>query len=360
MKKSCDIFEFWKLAKSRQADGELSAVRQLVELLILYPFYTVGPGFYQMAGFWKRQTPWSAKTGHLSPKAYRVLIEKMNPMPYRKISQNKLSEKAILSLLHIASTKYLGYFNELAGSDSTGMELRSIEDLKNFLKRFEDGKKICFKPLEGWAGQGFEIVEVRRNDNDSDLYRVKTQRPMTVDKFQADVIERQHKGSSIIEEFLKQHASLSALNPSSVNTMRLWVLRRPNGKPKVILGYLRVGREGSLVDNQSSGGIVAPIDLNTGKLNAAVDGLYYHQIFKKHPDHNAPIEGEFIPYFNESLDLAKKALAAFPGVRFAGLDIAVSESGPRVIEMNLSPDREGAAFTETPSKSAFSEALGGG
>lgn len=357
MKEPCDLFQFWKLAKSRQADGELSAARQVIELFILYPFYKVGPGFYQMAGFWKRDTCWSTKTGHLSPSAYRRVVETLNPTPYRKISQNKLSEKAILSLLHIPSPKHLGYYDNFAGSDSSGMKLRSTEDLEGFLRTFEDKTNICFKPLEGWAGQGFEIAEIRRNENDTNLYRVKTKSLKTVGEFKADVIDKQHKGSSIIEAFLKQHAAMSAFNHSSVNTMRLWVVRMPDGTPKTILGYLRIGREGALVDNQSSGGIVAPIDLDTGRLDATIDGLYHRKTFKIHPDHNAPIEDEIIPYFKESLDLAKEALTAFPGVRFAGLDIAVSEFGPQVIEMNLSPDREGAAFTGIPSKTVLSSAL---
>ena len=95
MKQFCSFPEFLRLAWIRQANGGLSVIRQLLELSILFPFYRVGPGFYQMAGFWKREIPWSDKKGHLSPSAYRKIIGKLNPIPYRKISQNKLTEKDI-------------------------------------------------------------------------------------------------------------------------------------------------------------------------------------------------------------------------------------------------------------------------
>jgi hypothetical protein len=137
--------------------------------------------------------------------------------------------------------------------------------------------------------------------------------------------------------------------------MRLWVVRTRDGKAKVKLGYLRIGREHSLVDNQSSGGIVAPIDIDSGKLGAAIDGLYHHNVFREHPDHGALIEGQTIPYFKDSLQIAEQALTAFPGLRFVGADVAVSNNGPQIIEMNVSPDREGAAFVGIPSTFLLNE-----
>jgi hypothetical protein len=71
----------------------------------------------------------------------------------------------------------------------------------------------------------------------------------------------------------------------------------------VILCYLRIGRAGSLVDNHYSGGIVAPIDLETGSVHAAIDGLPERDVYTCHPDHGALIEGQRIPFFSEALSL---------------------------------------------------------
>lgn len=355
MKPSCTLSEFLRLARVRQDQGGLPASRQLLELMILFPFFRVGPGFYQMAGFWKRGVPWPDKKGHLSPSAYRKTVGRLNPLPYRKLSQNKLSEKALLRLFHIPTPDYLGYYHDLAGRDAAGGRLCTVEEFSGFLEGFEEGARLCFKPLEGWAGHGFEVAGVRRQGGGAALFREKTRTLMTPERFKGEVIDEQHGGSSIIEAYLEQHPALAAFNPSSVNTMRLWVVRFARGTPRVILGYLRIGREGSLVDNQSSGGIVAPIELDSGRLRAAIDGLYHHEIYRKHPDHHAVIEGERIPFFKESLALTQQVLTAFPGVGFAGADVAVSRDGPKIIEINLSPDREGAAFVGKPSKSLFRE-----
>ncbi len=356
MKESCTFSEFMRLARLRESTGELSAIRQLLELLILMPFHKVGPGFYQMAGFWRKGVPWAHKKGHLSAASYRSTVDRLNPAAYRKLSQNKLSETAILRLFHIPSPEYLGYFDTTAGQDAQGRPLRSAEDLIGFVQALEVGQKVCFKPLEGWAGEGFEIAEIREAGAIPQLYRLKNQSLLDVAQFKEQVIDGQHQGSSMIEAFLEQDPALAAFNPSSVNTIRLWAAREVGGETRALLAYLRIGRAGSLVDNQSSGGIVAPIDLNSGRLSAAIDGLYHHNVFPRHPDHDAAIEGETVPRFEECVELAKTALAAFPQVRFAGMDIALARKGPQIIEMNLSPDREGAAFVGVPTSAILSTA----
>lgn len=354
MKESCGLSAFWRLAKLRQSEGEQSALRQALELAVLMPFYRVGPGFYQMAGFWKRSMTWADKTGHLDPNGYRKAVDRLNPAAYRKLSQNKLSETAVFRLSHVPAPDYLGNFGTLAGQDVDGAPLRNADDLAAFFSRFPDGTKICFKPLEGWAGVGFEVVELKRDNGALALLRRKTNSLMDVAQFTQQVLIAEHQGSSIVQAYLEQHPALMAFNPSSVNTIRMWVARTPQGEMKTLLAYLRIGREGSLVDNQSSGGIVAPIDLDTGVLRAATDGLYHHHVYPVHPDHGAPIAGEQLPYFDESKQVAHTALCAFPKTRFAGMDVAIAPDGPKIIETNLSPDREGAAFVGVPTRTLLS------
>ena len=109
-----------------------------------------------------------------------------------------------------------------------------------------------------------------------------------------------------------------------------------------------------MVDNQSSGGIVAPINLETGVLAAAIDGLPTRESWSSHPDTGSPIEGQKPPFFEEAKKLAERCISCFPGLSFAGVDVAVGEEGPVIIELNVSPDREGAAFTDIPTRWVFS------
>jgi len=94
--------------------------------------------------------------------------------------------------------------------------------------------------------------------------------------------------------------------------------------------------------------MVVPIDMKSGKLGTAIDGSSSREEFTVHPEHGSQIEGICVPHWQEAMDLAKQCLQAFPRLKFAGLDIAFSNEGPCILEMNASPAREGAAIVDLP------------
>jgi hypothetical protein len=348
------LAHFWRLARSRERDGHLSALRQLGEAMTLRIWYGLGPGYYQMAGFWHRAVPWHDKVRHLSVDEYRKRLAILNPLNYRKLSQHKLAEKALFGALCIPTPEYLGYFHSSYGRTADNKPLSDAESLERFLAAGQELDKVCFKSVEGWGGQGFELVEFARENAGAPLLRVRTGERMAVEQFCRDVLNQAAEGSGwVLERFLAQHEQLSSLNPSSLNTLRIWALQHEPGAAKPLLAYLRIGRAHAIVDNQSSGGIVVPVDMHTGTLRAALDGTPRRQVFPVHPDHGAQIEGVQVPFFAESLALAADSVLAFPGIRFAGVDVAISQSGPTVIELNTSPDRIGAAFVGMPTRNLF-------
>lgn len=347
------LSRFWHLARLRERDGHMSALRQLAEALTLRVLYGIGPGYYQMAGLWDRSVTWRDKVRHLSVEEYRKRLATLNPFNYRKLSQHKLAEKAMLGILSIPTPEYLGYYHGSAGRTADNKPLVDAESLECFLAR-TDLDKICFKSVEGWGGHGFELVELDRETARGRLLRSRTGERMSTEQFCRDVLNQASGDSGwVLERFLVQHEQLSRLNPGSLNTLRIWALQHDAGAAKPLLAYLRIGRVHAIVDNQSSGGIVVPIDMHTGKLRAAMDGTPRREEFPTHPDHGAQIEGVQIPFFAESLKLAADSVLAFPGIRFAGVDVAISQSGPSVIELNTSPDRIGAAFVGLPTRGLF-------
>ena len=44
---------------------------------------------------------------------------------------------------------------------------------------------------------------------------------------------------------------------------------------------------------------------------------------------------------------------AFPYMNFAGVGVAMTPSGPAIIELNVQADRSGAAHVEIPTKDVF-------
>jgi len=68
---------------------------------------------------------------------------------------------------------------------------------------------------------------------------------------------------------------------------------------------------------------------------------------------NASVEGAVLPIFAEARAPAEQGMNAFPYMNFAGVGVAMTPSGPAIIELNVQADRSGAAHVEIPTKDVF-------
>jgi len=137
-----------------------------------------------------------------------------------------------------------------------------------------------------------------------------------------------------VEQWIEPHRTLGALRPGSTPTLRLLTLALPEGVV-VHAATLKVPRGESGVDNLAKGNLVAAVDLASGRVGVAVDGSGDAR-HARHPDSGAAIEGETIPHWQAVLDVGRRGAVAMSDSRALGWDIAVTDSGPVVIEANRS------------------------
>jgi hypothetical protein len=344
------------LAHGRRAaaSGELPLARQWLEIMLLLARGGNGPGYYYMAGMARRSIPWREKAAHLGSRAYRNAVHALNDTRYFKVSQHKLAEKSVLTLAGIPTPRFLGYFHPHAGRTCRNRPLTSPEEWLDFLRTCDAGR-FCVKLAEGSGGVGFQAFEIDAAAPDVRLRSLSDARdvePLAL--YERLVADSRASGSGlVVEEYLDQHETLRQMSQASVNSVRLWVVIDENGPARFPLAFLRMGRGASLVDNRSRGGLVAPVDPRTGIVSNAFDGYPSREEFATHPDTGVKIAGTRLPFWQEALDVAERAVRTFPGIRFAGIDVAFARSGPVILELNVEPDRTGAAITGVPSGSAL-------
>ena len=88
------------------------------------------------------------------------------------------------------------------------------------------------------------------------------------------MIEKLNKCSDyIVEEVLSQHPAIAEFNSTSINSIRVNSVRdRKSGRIVIVDAVFRMGRKDAAVDNYSSGGIAAEVDVYTGiVISTAVD-----------------------------------------------------------------------------------------
>ncbi|HKY07023.1 MAG TPA: sugar-transfer associated ATP-grasp domain-containing protein [Candidatus Binatia bacterium] len=337
------------LSREREKEGHLSVSRQLSEMAILYLLRDVGPRYYHTAGFWRRSVNWNDKMSHLNAREYRRFIDRVNPVEYRKLSQNKIAEKAIITLFDLPTPRFVGRLAAACGVDAQGRPLRNAGELASLIRKCMV-ERLVFKKLEGYGGKGVRIARFRIAGENlcAAALTARNNEYVPLEDYCRSVLALGEDSDWLVEEYLEQHPVMAGLNPLSVNTVRIWIYSRPRSESTVVTAYVRIGRGDMYVDNASSGGIVAPLELATGTLRAAQDAYAERRLYPCHPDHGNAIEGVVVPDWSGVQSLAKRVLGVFPNLRFAGLDIAIGRNGPVVLELNVSPDREGAAFTDCP------------
>lgn len=138
----------------------------------------------------------------------------------------------------------------------------------------------------------------------------------------------------VIQEAVKQHEILSSINNTSVNTIRVLTFLRRCGEVLVLSSCLRMGRNGSKIDNASAGGITVGITEN-GNLKPFAFSKYGER-YTTHPDSGVKFGDIVIPDFKKVIDLTKKEAKKFSQFRLISWDIAIDIScNPVLIEANF-------------------------
>lgn len=178
----------------------------------------------------------------------------------------------------------------------------------------DEGEVILKKGRFSMAGQGIMIWNAQQSE--MDLLSFLNESP--------DVV---------CQRMIKQHAEMSRINPTSVNTIRIMTFVFA-GKVHLLSYVLRMGVNGSRVDNASQGGIVCGVK-SSGQLKDIAFNTSGTR-FLKHPQ-GVSFESVTIPNFSECTDLVTILAKRFSSLsRLISWDLAIDEAGhPLLIEFNL-------------------------
>ncbi|WP_164508647.1 sugar-transfer associated ATP-grasp domain-containing protein [Halomonas aestuarii] len=141
-------------------------------------------------------------------------------------------------------------------------------------------------------------------------------------------------GPYLLQRPLEQHEAMSALYPGAINTVRVVTVLQGRGDPIPYCAVLRIGCDGSMVDNWSSGGLVANLDVESGRVISPGFRKKPFDLVEYHPDTGQRIEGFEVPRLQQMLDFATRAHRLFPFAPSLGWDLACEASGVVILEVN--------------------------
>lgn len=194
------------------------------------------------------------------------------------------------------------------------------EQLMDFIKSHEN---IIVKPISASQGKGVHKLKLNIENPMSFL-----------------------KDEYLLEEFIVQHHSISKINSSSVNTIRIYTLLHKDNSVLFLSASIRIGGNNAEVDNYHAGGVGYPIDIESGiicKAGTDINGKEY----LCHPSTGEQVVGFKIPNWSQLKEFVTKACKEVPQGRMIAWDVVVLEDGFELLEGNYGGD---PGFMQAPNK----------
>ena len=269
----------------------------------------------------------------------RLYLDYLNPIRYYTLARNKYLAHKMLENTGVRKSELYCYYQPeatyIASNENAG-------DIQNVLRILKD-KNVCscvVKTTESSHGENVWVIKAVDYCNDD----------AEMTRFDGQVIKLSEvldKEPLIFESVVHQTEQFASFNESSVNTVRFMTTLYPDGSAKIIATFIKIGRAGKCVDNAGGGGNVdVCVDTDTGEIKYAIqyDGWRNIKDIEKHPDSGNQLNGIIIDNWEAIKMEVIKFQQAFPYCKAAGWDIAITDDGPVVIEVNDFWDRTGQYF----------------
>ena len=258
--------------------------------------YGASPNNYREFGF-SRLTAVQRKT-YVTNRLSRKMIKRFNDPDYINIFEDK--------------TQFAERFEKYFGRKWISSTELTKEKLDSFINAI--GGKFIYKPAGEAQGQGIKVFE---NVEAESVWN-----------------EIKDKPKAILEEWITQHEELNKIYSDAINCIRIITVFK-DGKNHFLTGGITWGN-GKKIANASASGIVSPVNFETGLLEKPAADFYGHS-YTKHPITGENVIGIKLPYWKETLAMLDKAAAEIPQVGYIGWDVAITPSGPIIIEGNTTP-----------------------
>ena len=317
-KEHSDLIRGIHLYLNTSSDKKKSVFKVFKEIVMLFKYWTAFPDTYFRFGmFLKDYTDEEIMKSFIPQDAYYRFSIDNQPM-YHVLIDDKIIFHDLMSHYNL-SVPYR-YFIFREDVFRCGNKLLSDHQVDAIIKEITD-ERIFVKRFTGGGASGISVFTKVSNgvyvDSDGN-------------SISAKMIREKYKGQDFIfEKQLIQEPILRQFNPDTVNTIRVLTY-----KERIVSAAVRFGGKGSIVDNTAKGGVAVSLDIETGLLGEYGMREYDLKHYLEHPDSHIEFKNTHVTQWTEVRRLVEKALKYFPYYKSVGFDVATTNNGPVIIEIN--------------------------
>ena len=323
-KQNSSLLRSIRLYRVASSEHKKTMFKVLKETIQLFNYWKAFPNIYFSFGmFSKSFTDFEIMKSFIPQEAYNRYAISNDPR-YNILIDDKILFHDLLSQYELPVP--YRFFTFRNGIFRSGAITLSDVEVDNIISSIDD-KRIFVKRFTGGAASGVSVVTLNSEGKFIDQENNVLSAEMIRNKYISDDI--------FFEKAIIQEYELARFNPDTVNTIRVLTY-----KNKIISGTVRFGGKGEIVDNISVNGIAVSIDVETGSLGTYGQKLYSCERYDSHPDSQIPFKGVIISQWPEVRKLVSKTLMLLPYYKSVGFDIATTDSGPVIVEINTGAGME--------------------
>ncbi|MHC4984435.1 MAG: sugar-transfer associated ATP-grasp domain-containing protein, partial [Planctomycetota bacterium] len=251
------------------------------------------------------------------------------------LSHDKLVAEAVVRGVGLPLPQTYAVYHELRSHGSVPV-LRSPQDLMDYLR--SQLTYPCFaKPINGWQSRG--VAHLERYEEKTDSLALGDGRIVQVEDF-AQEIGKLSSGF-IFQELLLPHPILAQVCGERVSTIRCIVLVSEK-RVEIFRAAWKIPANGNVADNfWRPGNLLADVDVADGRVRRIIRGTGPDQEHvERHPDTDKELIGTTLPEWAGVKRLSEDVASIFPHLHIVASDIAITDRGPVVVEVNAGGDMD--------------------
>lgn len=217
-----------------------------------------------------------------------------------------------------------------------GTALHSREQLGTLLRQ-PASYPLFAKPVEGIYSIGALSLSAYDASDDSVLLGSGDRIGMTQC---IEYMAQGSRGGYLLQRRLQAHPRLvEHFGASALPTLRLLVGLSDAG-PRLLSAVCKIPGAGNIADNfWRQGNLLGAIEPDGGTLYRVISGTGLDRTeHNEHPDTGRSIRGLALPDWQQATSLCLRAAVTLPGIRTQSWDVALTDSGPCLVETNWGGD----------------------
>lgn len=264
----------------------------------------------------------------------REIDQALNQRPWRALANDKLLMYSLFEGLRLPYPRLRAVYSSPRRHFPVATALGTAAQVEAFL-RDPASYPFFMKPLHGSYGRG--ALSALGFDAAADALRLGSGDSLAVAEAVRTIVDPRSHGY-VIQDLVHPHPAISPLCGQSASSARVVVLLDEQG-PQIYRSVWKLPTGRNMSDNfmhGETGNLLAVVAPQSGRVDRVINGVGTRlREVPVHPETGDRLEGLVLPDWPALRDLCLRSASALPGLRLQHWDIALSDQGPVILEVNV-------------------------